>query len=194
MDENTHAFFRRTALPGPVPYGTRVRLTDPMAQDPDPLPVGSEGTVTGGNGSQLWMKWDNGRSLMLLVGKDPYEVIGADAGEFASLLRENNPELQDLDLSLKPAGHVVLNLIRVHRHYRNNGIAERVMRLITDWADFHGLVLAATASPVVSERHQTKVTRLKHWLGRHGFRLNQGRRHDAEIVERYYRTPRRERS
>ncbi len=54
--------------------GTRIRLLS-MDNDPDPVPVGSTGTVTGGNGEQLWVKWDNGRSLILLVGIDQYEVL-----------------------------------------------------------------------------------------------------------------------
>jgi hypothetical protein len=42
--------------------------------DPCPVESGTEGTVTGGNGSQIYVDWDNGRSLILLT-TDYYEVI-----------------------------------------------------------------------------------------------------------------------
>jgi hypothetical protein len=48
-----------------------------MPDDPDPVAVGSEGTVVGGNGGQLWVRWDNGRTLSLIVGVDRYEVLPA---------------------------------------------------------------------------------------------------------------------
>jgi hypothetical protein len=70
----TAAFFDGIDKPCPLPPGTRVEVTGPM-QDPNPLPVGSQGTVTGGNGSQIRVTWDNGSGLMLLVGEDPYRVI-----------------------------------------------------------------------------------------------------------------------
>jgi len=46
-----------------------------MPDDPDPIPDGTQGTVTGGNGEQVWVDWDNGRSLILLVGHDRWKVI-----------------------------------------------------------------------------------------------------------------------
>lgn len=55
--------------------GDRVRVTDLMPDDPDPIPVGTEGTVRHVWGSdQIDVEWDNGRTLMLL-GTDPFEVI-----------------------------------------------------------------------------------------------------------------------
>jgi hypothetical protein len=48
--------------------------------DPDPLPVGAEGTVdwvdrwTSIYTEQIGVQWDNGRSLVLL-GSDPFAVI-----------------------------------------------------------------------------------------------------------------------
>ncbi len=60
------------------PEGTRLRLVD-MPDDPDPVPRGSTGTVTGGSDlrdwTQIWVRWDNGRSLSLAVPPDTYEVI-----------------------------------------------------------------------------------------------------------------------
>jgi hypothetical protein len=31
----------------------------------------------GGNGGQLWVRWDNGRTLSLIVGVDRYEALPA---------------------------------------------------------------------------------------------------------------------
>lgn len=68
-------FFDNLTRPCPHPPGTRVELTGPMHDDPDPIPVGSRGTVTGGNGSQLFVAWDDGRTLKLLADEDPYRVL-----------------------------------------------------------------------------------------------------------------------
>lgn len=51
-----------------------------MPDDPDPLPVGSEGTINyvgrfPGEGQQIGVDWDNGRTLMLIVGVDDFEVF-----------------------------------------------------------------------------------------------------------------------
>ena len=61
--------------------GTRIRLLS-MGDDPDPIPVGAEGTVTYVNrwgslpdSTQIAVDWDNGRSLMLLAGVDRWQVI-----------------------------------------------------------------------------------------------------------------------
>lgn len=57
------------------PVGTRVELVA-MPDDPDPVPVGSRGTVVGGfRGEQIWVDWDNGRSLMLIPGIDQWRVL-----------------------------------------------------------------------------------------------------------------------
>lgn len=58
--------------------GDRVRITGEMPGDPDPLPVGSTGTVVRviASSSAADVKWDNGRSLFLLTDVDPFEVIG----------------------------------------------------------------------------------------------------------------------
>lgn len=67
-------FFDRLREPCPVEKGKRIRLTH-MGSDPDPIPVGSEGTVTGGNGAQVYVDWDNGRGLILIPGADRWQVI-----------------------------------------------------------------------------------------------------------------------
>lgn len=46
-------------------------------------------------------------------------------------------------------------MIHVHRDKRRKGVAERTMRLITEWADFHGLVLGhPVAGGVRTAAHQ----------------------------------------
>lgn len=67
-------FFERLSQPPPVPAGTRIRLVS-MLNDPDAIPVGTLGTVGGGNAGQMHVKWDNGRTLMLLPGEDRFEVV-----------------------------------------------------------------------------------------------------------------------
>lgn len=71
---NNEQFFNRLREPCPVAVGKRIRLTR-MPNDPDPIPVGSEGTVTGGNGGQMYVDWDCGRSLILIPGEDRWTVI-----------------------------------------------------------------------------------------------------------------------
>ena len=61
------------------PEGTRVEMVY-MPDDPDPIPAGTQGTVIGGSGDQLWVRWDNGRSLNLLVGIDRFTVIEMGGG------------------------------------------------------------------------------------------------------------------
>ena len=58
--------------------GDRVQITGVMPDDPDPLPVGTTGTVVRllDSGRQADVDWDNGRGLLLLVDVDPYRVIG----------------------------------------------------------------------------------------------------------------------
>lgn len=71
---NDDRFFDRLRDPCPVAKGARIRLGF-MGDDPDPLPPGSLGTVTGGNGAQIYVDWDSGRSLILVVGVDRWSVV-----------------------------------------------------------------------------------------------------------------------
>ena len=59
--------------PCPLPEGTRIELV--KMDDPDAVPVGTRGTVTGGNGEQIFVDWDINRSLILLVSVDRWRVI-----------------------------------------------------------------------------------------------------------------------
>lgn len=71
---NQQTFFARLSKPCPLAVGTRIRLLS-MPDDPCPVETGATATVTGGNGAQIEVDWDNGRSLSLVVGVDRYEVI-----------------------------------------------------------------------------------------------------------------------
>jgi hypothetical protein len=61
----------------PVP-GDRIRLVA-MPSDPDPIPVGSPGTVVAvfehDSWTQIDVDWDNGRTLMLTMPEDAIEII-----------------------------------------------------------------------------------------------------------------------
>lgn len=63
--------------------GTRIRLLE-MPEDPNPIPLGTEGTVTlvtvfreraARDWAQIQVRWDNGSMLSLCVPPDRYEVI-----------------------------------------------------------------------------------------------------------------------
>ena len=62
--------------------GDRIELTY-MGPDPDPVPVGSTGTVVGFYEShipglgQVWVSWDNGRSLNLAAGVDRWRKVAS---------------------------------------------------------------------------------------------------------------------
>jgi hypothetical protein len=63
-----------------IKAGDRIRLIL-MADDPDPVPVGTSGTVAGvyphGDWTQVDVDWDTGRSLMLSIPPDQVERIDA---------------------------------------------------------------------------------------------------------------------
>lgn len=59
--------------------GDRVRMIGVMPDDPAPLDIGEEGTVTGvgepmGGRRQIFVAWDSGRGLILLE-SDPFELL-----------------------------------------------------------------------------------------------------------------------
>lgn len=57
------------------PVGTRIRLIQ-MNNEPHPVPPDTLGTVQYvDDAGQIGMKWDNGRSLALIAGKDVFEIV-----------------------------------------------------------------------------------------------------------------------
>jgi len=58
--------------------GDRIRLVS-MPQDPDPIPVGSLGTVVAVYDHREWTQvdvdWDNGRALMLTMPDDCVSIV-----------------------------------------------------------------------------------------------------------------------
>ena len=54
--------------------GDRIELVD-MPDDPDPIPFGTKGTVLYSDEKvgQIGVKWDNGRTLFLLIGVDSWK-------------------------------------------------------------------------------------------------------------------------
>jgi len=61
--------------------GDRVRVTGAMPDEPNPVPVGAEGTVTWVNTwtnqltEQFAVDWDNVNSSIYLLGSDPWKVV-----------------------------------------------------------------------------------------------------------------------
>jgi hypothetical protein len=46
-----------------------------MVEDPDPIPLGTEGTVYNVGGEVVNVNWDNGRTLGMIWGVDIFEII-----------------------------------------------------------------------------------------------------------------------
>ncbi len=61
--------------------GDRIRLIQ-MIDDPDPIPAGTNGTVTEihihSDWTQIEVSWENGRMLMLVSPPDKFEIIDGD--------------------------------------------------------------------------------------------------------------------
>ena len=76
---NERTWVDALSRPAPVPVGTRIQLVA-MPGDPDPIPPGTQGVVTGGNGAQMYVDWecDPPRSLMVAVGVDRWFVVSRD--------------------------------------------------------------------------------------------------------------------
>ncbi len=64
--------FFRTDIQNPM-IGKRVKLIH--MEDPEPIPVGTEGTIVGVDPVGYQMEWDNGRTLTLIPEEDRWEVL-----------------------------------------------------------------------------------------------------------------------
>lgn len=67
-------------MPAPLPQpDDRIRVTGVMPEDPEPIPVGEEGTVTDVQPEvgQIHVDWDSGRRLILLT-TDPFEIVAPE--------------------------------------------------------------------------------------------------------------------
>ena len=74
MSDRTDRWISSLSEPPPEAIGTRIRLVS-MGPDPDPVSPGTLGTVTGGNGGQMNVDWDDGRRLALVPGIDRWAVV-----------------------------------------------------------------------------------------------------------------------
>ena len=54
--------------------GNRIKLIE-MVNDPNPIESGSEGVITHIGGGVVNVKWDNGRSLGLVIGEDKFIIL-----------------------------------------------------------------------------------------------------------------------
>ena len=71
---------RNTKIAG-LKVGDRIRLIQ-IVDDPDPIPVGTIGTVSEihihSDWTQIDVSWENGRKLMLVSPPDKFEIIDGD--------------------------------------------------------------------------------------------------------------------
>lgn len=59
--------------------GKRIKLTH--MEDPDPIPDGATGTVTGvDDWGHIHVHWDNGRDLSVIPGEDSFEIVEEKVG------------------------------------------------------------------------------------------------------------------
>ena len=54
--------------------GKRVKVNN-MVNEPHPIESGTIGTITNVGYDVINVKWDNGRSLGLIIGEDDYEIL-----------------------------------------------------------------------------------------------------------------------
>jgi hypothetical protein len=67
------------------PVGTRIRLEYMPADDPAPIPYGTQGVVQDiDDVGQLMMKWDNGRTLSVIPGVDKFGVVKVSFENFVA--------------------------------------------------------------------------------------------------------------
>ena len=73
MNDKNLEYYRKR-----YPSGTRIQLDRDM-DDPQPILAGTKGTIIDiDDMGQAVMKWDNGRSLSLILGHDSFNVISQE--------------------------------------------------------------------------------------------------------------------
>jgi len=73
LNDKTAEYYRRR-----YPSGTRIQLDKDM-DDPKPILAGTKGTIIDiDDMGQAVMKWDNGRSLSLIIEHDSFHVISQE--------------------------------------------------------------------------------------------------------------------
>lgn len=105
-------------------------------------------------------------------------------------LRANHPDVE-LWVTERDGG-LVLNLIRVERRCRREGLAGRAFADLLKLADEHDLIVALTpAPPAADERDPDAMTEaaLVEWYRRQDFRRNTGQSADHRFRESYIREP-----
>lgn len=77
MTENE--VYRAMSAPPAVTVGSRIVIDTISKTDQAyiPLSPGDEGEVVGGNGAQLWVRFDKGVDVTVLPGVDRYSVLAA---------------------------------------------------------------------------------------------------------------------
>jgi hypothetical protein len=55
--------------------GKRVRMSETMSNDPNPIQEGDEGTIYHVGGGVINVEWDSGRNLGLVIGEDQYQIL-----------------------------------------------------------------------------------------------------------------------
>ena len=85
MNDKTLEYYRKR-----YPSGTRIQLDRDM-DDPQTILAGTKGTIVDiDDMGQAVMKWDNGRSLSLILGHDSFHVISQEE----NLSEENDMVMQ----------------------------------------------------------------------------------------------------
>lgn len=85
MNDKTLEYYHKR-----YPSGTRIQLDRDM-DDPQPILAGTKGTIVDiDDMGQAVMKWDNGRSLSLILGHDSFHVISQEE----NISEENDMAMQ----------------------------------------------------------------------------------------------------
>jgi len=82
-----------------------------------------------------------------------------------------------------------LQLIVVGKDNQGNGQGTKAMKMLCDYADEHGLIIALSPSERSKHTGTTSKTRLIEFYGRFGFVKNTGSKKHPRVSATMYRTP-----